>query len=85
MIILGRHVNTEKKDSTSHVYHEMVRPLIIMIIIITTDEAVHHMRQTLSYILQVRHFNPPDNPFGGQYSPNLLMRKPRLSRCTHEI
>lgn len=42
MIILGRYVDTDKKDSLSQAYHEMVRTLT-MVIIITTDEALHRM------------------------------------------
>lgn len=41
VIVLGRHVDTEKKTLLAKC-HEMVRILMIMIII-TTDEALHHM------------------------------------------
>ena len=41
VIILGRHVDTEKRDSISQVYHETVRTLMTMIIR-TIAEALCH-------------------------------------------
>lgn len=41
VIILGRHVDTEKRDSISQVYHETVRTLMTMIIL-PTAEALRH-------------------------------------------